>query len=204
MSLLVMGGADGPTAVFFVTRPGGGDFPWFTIFGLITVFLLYIPEIVRHFRHKEMNLCESRLMNFADRIGILVSLLMTIWWVGYGDVGFSSVGALLCYVYGNLLLILVNCILWLIHHFVSSGFRLTSVSKPDGPTAVFVAGKKQVRAVKALRIATAAVPSLVFLLDGLTLRIWILVGSALVYGVGHICVTIENLNINTGKNVKNG
>lgn len=197
----IFSGADGPTAVFLAVNFGEGDFPWLAVFGLVTVLAFFLPNMIFRLRHKEMNLCESRLMNSAEQLGFLFSLFILLCWVGYGSWGFYSVEAFLCYLSGNVVLILLNWVLWIIYYFIS---RPPVTAKADGPTAVFVAGNRQVvRGIKTLRIAMAAVPAVLFLLDGLTLHHWLLAGSAAVYGVGHIYVTCENINRRTTKNVQN-
>lgn len=195
-----IGRADGPTAVFLAGSFEGGDFPWFAVFGLVTVFLFFLPDIIFRLRQKERNLCESRLMNSAEQLGFLFSLFILLCWMGYGRWGFYSVEAFLCYIFGNTLLILLNWVLWFIYYFMG---KPRVKAKIDGPTAVFVVGKRQVRSIRTLRIAMATVPAALFLLDGLTLHHWLLVGSAMIYGVGHIYVTCENINKNTYKNVQN-
>lgn len=198
MNNSVIGSADGPTAVFLAVSFGEGDFPWLAVFGLAATLLLFLPNIIFRLRRKEKNLCESGLMNSAEKLGLLFSLFIILCWVGYGSWGFHSVKAFLCYIFGNILLILLNWVLWLIYYFMGRP-RV----KTDGPTAVFAAGKRQVRGIEALRIAMAAVPAALFLVDGLTLHHWLLAGSAVIYGVGHIYVTRENINKNTYKNIQN-
>lgn len=200
MNNRIFGSADGPTAVFLTVSFGEGDFPWFAVFGLVSMLFLFLPNIIARIRRKEMNLCESRLMNSAEQLGLLFSLFIILCWVGYGRWGFRSLEAFLCYISGNMLLIALNWVLWLVYYFMA-GPRIAV--KADGPTAVFVAGKKQVRGIMTLKTIMAAVPAVLFLLDGLTLHHWLLVGSALVYGVGHIYVTRENINMRTGKNTQN-
>lgn len=198
MNYHVMGGPDGPTAVFLAGR-WGGDYPWFAIFGLITLLLLFLPNIVSRIRRKqkEINLCENRLMNLAQEIGGLLCLFIMLCWVGYGGFGFYSVGAFLCYIYGSALLVLIDWVLWIIYYFVK---RPKISVETDGPTAVFIAGNRQIlRGIKALRAVIAAVPALLFLLHGLTLHHWLLAGCAAVYGIGNIYVTYENINMRVTK-----
>ena len=199
MNIVAIGGSDGPTAVFLAFSSGEGDFPWFTVFGLIAMLLLFLPNMISWFRHREMNLCESRLMNSAEQLGFLFSLFILLFWTGYGSWGFHSVEAFLCYLCGNIVLIFLNWVMWIVYYFTS---RPSASAKTDGPTAVFVAGNRQViHGIKALRIAMAAVPAILFFMDGLTLHNWLLAGSAVVYGVGHIYVTSENINTRTAKNI---
>ena len=46
-SIGIIGGADGPTAIFVATSPG-----WINFFGLIIVVLMLIPNIIYAIRHR--------------------------------------------------------------------------------------------------------------------------------------------------------
>lgn len=57
----------------------------------------------------------------------------------------------------------------------------------DGPTSVFIAGKKMWKSM-----ALAIIPTLLFLVGGLTMRNAVAMALAVMFGIGHIYVTYKN------------
>ena len=57
----------------------------------------------------------------------------------------------------------------------------------DGPTSIFVAGKKMWKSM-----ALAIIPTLLFLVGGITMRNIPAIVLAVVFGIGHIYVTYKN------------
>ena len=171
MSMSYIGGADGPTSIFLAGKVGVS---WINLFGLIIFVLIMIPNIIYFIKFKDAkNLCTNRVMNLLEQIGRYASMLFMVLNIGITfsdgirikELGFSSVGAFLVYLFGNALLILIYWIVWLLY-FIKQNL--------------------------AKSMALAIIPTCIFLLCGIILQHVLLVISAIVFGVGHIYVTFQN------------
>lgn len=142
------------------------EFGWINIFGAGFVILLLIPNIVYALKNRgEKNLCADRAMNLLEQIG-RYGCIVLIWLpLLVWKFGFQSAPEMLLYFVGNGLLLLLY---WL----------------------VFARYLKERTAKRALVLAI--LPAFVFLLSGLLLRHWLLVGCAVLFAVGHIYVTAVN------------
>lgn len=142
------------------------EFGWINVFGAGIVLLLLIPNIVYAIRSKgEANGCTNRLMNALEQIGRYACIVLMWLPLLVGKFGFADILGLLLYLAGNGVLLAAY---WL----------------------VFAAYMKRKTAGRAL--ALAILPACIFLLSGLLLRHWLLVGFALLFAVGHIYVTRQN------------
>ncbi len=142
------------------------EFGWINLFGGIIVILLLIPNVVYALKHRnERNLCGSRVMNVMEQIGRYGCIVLMWFPLLVWQFGFKSVPEMLLYFAGNGALLLTY---WL----------------------VFARYMKEKTARRALILAV--LPTCVFLLSGLLLRHWLLVGFALLFAVGHIYVTVVN------------
>ena len=110
-SIGIIGGADGPTAIFVATSPG-----WINFFGLIIVVLMLIPNIIYAIRHRgEKNRCTSKAMNILEQIGRYGCILLMVFNIGLKEFGFSSAPGLLVYLLGNGLLLLSYWVCWAVY-----------------------------------------------------------------------------------------
>lgn len=164
MSYSVIGGADGPTSIFLAGKIGDmGIFNWFSVFGLIIVVLMLIPNII--YAVKFRNIKESQVRRWIlilEQIGRYASMFFMV--VQLIDMGFSSVNLFLIYLIGNVILLLVYWIVWILFFIKQS------------------AGKQ---------MALAIIPSVIFLLSGITQMYILLIISALVFGAAHIYITYK-------------
>ena len=159
----IIGGSDGTTAVFIAGKLG---MDWLNVFGLILVILLLIPNIVYAIKFKDQkNLCTNKFMNILEQIGRYACMFLMVFNIGIAEFGFGSVGAFLIYIIGNVLLMLSYWVIWILY-FHKQSF-----------------GKK---------IALAILPTCLFLLNGITMRHYLLILFGLVFGVGHVYVTYKN------------
>ena len=159
----IIGGSDGPTAVFIAGKLG---MDWLNVFGLILVILLLIPNIVYAIKFKDQkNLCTNKFMNILEQIGRYACMFLMVFNIGIDEFGFGSVGAFLIYGIGNVLLMLTYWIIWMLC------FRKQSFGK---------------------QITLAILPTCLFLLSGITMRHYLLILFGLVFGVGHVYVTYKN------------
>ncbi len=141
-------------------------FGWINVFGAIIVILMLIPNIVYAIKNKnEKNLCTNRLLNVIEQVG-RYSCIVLMWLpLLVWRFGFASAFEMILY-------------------FVCNGILLAAYWLSF---AVYMK-RKTVR----LALALAILPSCIFLLSGILLRHWLLVGFAGLFGVGHIYVTYKN------------
>ena len=148
------------------------EFGWINLFGGIIVILMLIPNIVYALKNRdEQNLCENRLMNAVEQVGRYGCIALMWLPLLVWKFGFRSVFEMLLYFAGNEALLFAY---WVVY-----GRYL-----------------KQRTARRAL--ALAVIPTCIFLLSGLLLRHWLLVGFALLFAVGHIYVTMINMKSEAG------
>ena len=142
------------------------EFGWINLFGGIIVLLMLIPNIVYAVKNREeRNLCTNRVMNVveqAGRYGCIVWMWLPLL---VWKFGFRSASEMLLYFLGNGVLLVAY---WL----------------------VFARYMRKKTAKRALVLAI--LPACIFLLSGLLLRHWLLVGFGLLFAVGHIYVTTIN------------
>ena len=141
-------------------------FGWINVFGGAAVVLMLIPNIVYAIRNRdEKNLCTNRFMNLIEQIGRYACIVLMWLPLLVWKFGFQSVFEMLLYLAGNGLLLLAYWIVFFLH------MRKKSTAKA---------------------LALAVLPSCIFLMSGILLRHWLLVGFAVLFAVGHIYVTLKN------------
>ena len=142
------------------------EFGWINIFGAVIVILMLIPNIVYAIKNKgEKNLCTNQFMNTIEQIGRYACIILMWLPVFVWKFGFASVFEMLLYMAGNGLLLTAY---WI----------------------VFAVYMKQ-KSLK-LALSLAIIPSYIFLLSGILLRHWMLVGFAVLFAVGHVYTTKKN------------
>ena len=142
------------------------EFGWINLFGAGFVVLLLIPNIVYALKNRgEENLCDDRAMNLLEQIGRYGCIVLMWLPLLVWKFGFRSVPEMLLYFVGNGALLVAY---WL----------------------VFARYMRKKTAKRALVLAV--LPACIFLLSGLLLRHWLLVGFGLLFAVGHIYVTTIN------------
>lgn len=134
--------------------------------GLAVVIIMLIPNIfyAARFRGVE-NKCKNRLMNTAEQIGRYSSFALMFLPIGVWEFGFAGLNEFFIYLFGNAALLLCYLITWVFY------FKKQTMQRA---------------------LALAVVPTLIFLLSGLTLRHWLLASASVVFGIGHIYVTYIN------------
>ena len=141
-------------------------FGWINLFGAGIVVLMLIPNIVYAIQNKgEQNRCTNRAMNLIEQIGRYACIVLMWLPLLVWKFGFASVFDMLLYLVGNGLLLIAYWIVFFVHM------------------------RKRSRATA---LALAILPSCIFLLSGLLLRHWLLVGFAVLFAAGHIYVTLKN------------
>ena len=141
------------------------QFGWINLFGAVIVALMLLPNIVYALRHKgETAACASRVMAILEQVGRYGCIVLMWLPLLVWEFGFSGKAGLLAYLFGNGALLVAYLLVW----------------------ALYARHKTRAEAV-----ALAVLPTCIFLLSGLLLRHWLLVGFAVLFGVGHIFVTLD-------------
>ena len=141
-------------------------FGWINIFGAIIVILMLIPNIVYAIKNKgEKNLCTNRFMNVIEQIGRYACIVLMWLPLAVWKFGFSSVLEMVLYMACNGMLLTA--------YWLSFAVYMKRRSVP-------------------LALVLAILPACIFLLSGILLRHWLLVGFAVLFAVGHIYVTYHN------------
>lgn len=138
-------------------------FGWINGFGACVVVLLLIPNLVYARKNREVkNACRNRFMNGLEQVGRYACLILM--WLPFpvGKFGFRSVGEMVLYFVGTVLLLAAYHAFWAAY------------------------GKKKSRENA---LALAIIPTVMFLVCGLLLRHWLLAAAAIAFGIGHVYVT---------------
>ena len=142
------------------------EFGWINLFGAIIILIMLIPNILFALKNKDArNLCKNRFMNIleqAGRYGCIILMWLPLFVMKFG---FPGVFEMIIYMIGNFVLLAAYLILFAIY------FK-----------------KKTAK----LAIVLAILPVCIFMMSGILLRHWLLVGFSVIFAVGHIFVTIKN------------
>ena len=141
-------------------------FGWINIFGAIIVILMLIPNIVYAIKNKnEKKPCPNRFMNIIEQIGRYACIVLMWLPLAVWKFGFASVFEMVLYMACNGMLLTA--------YWISFAVYMKRRSVP-------------------LALVLAILPACIFLLSGILLRHWLLVGFAVLFAVGHIYVTLKN------------
>lgn len=163
MILSVIGEADGPTSIFLADQIGPS---WINIFGIVIIVFMLLPNIIYAVKFRGMeNKCKNKVMNILEQIGRYASMFLMIFNIGLAEFAFTIPELFVIYLIGNILLLFFYSIIWVLY------FKEKTLWK---------------------NMALAIIPTLIFLLSGITLRHYLLVLSAIVFGIGHLYVTYHN------------
>ena len=145
-SIAIIGGADGPTSVFIAGKLGMN---WLNVFGLIFVVLLLIPNIIYAVKVKnQQNKCSNRFMNIMEQIGRYGCMFLMVFNIGIAEFGFGSVGAFFTYLFGNVFLMILYWLIWMLYFIKQTYFK---------------------------QILLAVIPTCLFLLSGITMLHYLLI-----------------------------
>ncbi len=143
------------------------EFGWISVFGAGIVVLMLIPNVVYALRRNKGGEGPrgNPFLNALEQIGRYACIVLMWLPLGVGKFGFPSVAEMIAYLGGNACLLAAY---WLVF-------------------ALYFKKKTPRRA-----LILAVLPACIFLLSGLTLRHRLLVGAALLFAVGHVCVTLHS------------
>ena len=157
-------GADGPTTVFLAGNLN--QIQWINFFGLVMIILVLIPNIIYAFQFRNVkNQCNNKWMNIIEQIGRYGCIFLMVFNIGIAEFGFRSAEMFLVYIIGSVLLIITYWVIWLLFFIRQSNWK---------------------------RMALAVIPTVLFLLCGITLGHLLLVIFAILFGIGHTYVTKMN------------
>lgn len=140
------------------------EFGWINVFGIIIVAIMLIPNIMYSIKNKDIrNKYKNKLVNILEQFGRYGSLILTIFPIGIN--GFENVENMLVYLVVNTVLLLLYLIIWAFY------FKNKSLSK-----ALFL----------------AIIPTIIFLICGITLRHLGLIIFSIIFGISHILITYKN------------
>lgn len=160
----IIGGADGPTSVFLAGELGTKSI--INIFGLIIVLLILVPNIIYAIKVKDHeNKCQNKLMNILEQIGRYGCMFLMVFNIGIVEFGFNSVRMILTYLFGNGMLLISYWVIWILY------FKKPEYLK---------------------QISLAVIPTIIFILSGITSLHILLIVFGIIFGVGHIYVTHQN------------
>lgn len=143
------------------------EFGWINLAGAVIIIIILIPNIIYAVRNKdEKNLCTNKTMNILEQIGRYACIVLMWLPLLVQKFGFAGKFEFLLYIFGNGIFLLA-------YLFVFSLYL------------------KEKNARRALLLAV--LPACIFLLSGLLLRHWLLVGFSVLFAVAHVYVTQKNL-----------
>lgn len=140
------------------------EFGWINVIGIIIVAVMLIPNILYSVKNKKsQNRYKNKIVNILEQIGRYISMILIIFPIGIS--GFSNVGCMLVYLIANGVLLLLYLIVWLFY------FRRKSLHKV---------------------LLLSVIPTMIFLISGITLIHWGLIVSSVIFGISHIIITYKN------------
>lgn len=144
-------------------------FGWINLFGAVIVIIMMIPNIIYAIRNKdEKNLCTNKAMNLMEQIGRYGCIILMWLPLLVWKFGFSSVFEMWLYLEANGVLLLAYIFVFIIYMREKTPRRAMML---------------------------AVIPTCIFIISGILLRHWLLVGSAILFGIGHIYVTKINTTL---------
>lgn len=141
-------------------------FGWINVLGMVIVAIMLIPNLIyaARERHTEIKY-HNKILEIIEQAGRYLSIVFLILPIGMSSFGFRTVAHMVVSLMANALLLFLYVILWIFY------FR-----------------KKTLRTALPLAI----IPTLIFLISGITLSHWVLVLSSVVFGFSHIYITCRN------------
>lgn len=141
---------------------------WLNIFGLIFVSVIMIPNIVYAIKCRDgfENVSVHKAAVILEQTGRYACIAFMVVILPWTEYGFRSVEAFLVYIFGNTVLILAYCVIWIVCFRKNNMFRAVSLS---------------------------VIPSVVFLLSGVLSNYLPLVISSAIFAPFHIYISCKNV-----------
>ena len=149
-----------------IIRGNAMKFGWINIFGAVIVVFMLLPNIIYAVKNKgEKNLCENKIMKIIEQVGRYACIILMWLPLLVWEFGFKSVLEMTLYFALNCALLIAYWIVFILYFKKKTAARAT---------------------------ALAILPACIFLISGILLRHWLLVGFAVLFAIGHIYVTRKN------------
>ena len=162
-NLSLIGGSDGPTSIFLA---GKINFGQMNVFGLIIIVLFLVPNIIYKVKVKNyQKLNTNKFMKILEQIGQYGCMFLMVFDFGMDELGFSSIEALLVYLFGNIILLILYWILWILYFIREAYWK---------------------------KITLAVIGTCLFLLSGITMTYTLLIIFGIIFGIGHIYIVSKN------------
>ena len=139
-------------------------FGWINGFGGLVVIIMLIPNIIYAVQGKENN-CKCVVINAIEQIGRYSSMALMCVPLLVWEFGFQSVADMILYFMCDTVLLVAYLIIWRFYF---------------------------IRPTLKIALCLAILPTLIFLISGVLLRHWLLVVAAVLFGIGHIYITVQN------------
>lgn len=146
------------------------EFNWINFIGAVIILLILVPNIIYSMKNKESTpSIPNKTMTMIEQIG-RYSCIVFMWLPLFTwRFSFRSIEELFAYIGGNAVLIVIYYVFWCFY------FKERKISTS---------------------IVLAVVPTCIFLLSGMLLQHWILAANAILFGVGHIYITVRTHTTN--------
>lgn len=142
------------------------EFNWLNGWGATIVIIMLIPNIIFTIRNPHLeNKCKNVIMNTIEQIGRYASMAFMIFPIFVWEFSFKSVLGMICDIVVTSILLLLYIIVWFFYS------KLQSKNKA---------------------IILALLPTMIFVIRGILLRHWLLMIAGILFGIGHIYVTLQN------------
>lgn len=142
------------------------EFSWINGWGAMIVIIMLVPNIIFGIKNPYLeNKCENVIMNTIEQVGRYTSMILMIVPVLVEKFDFKSVFEMIFYIVVTSALLLLYLLVWF--------FYLKSQSTNKA-------------------ILLALLPTMIFVISGILLRHWLLMIAGILFGIGHIFVTLQN------------
>ena len=142
------------------------EFSWINGWGAMIVIIMLVPNIIFGIKNPYLeNKCENVIMNTIEQVGRYTSMILMIVPVLVEKFDFKSVFEMIFYIVVTSSLLLLYLLVWF--------FYLKSQSTNKS-------------------ILLALLPTMIFVISGILLRHWLLMIAGILFGIGHIFVTLQN------------
>lgn len=132
------------------------------ILGLIIVVLLLVPNIIYAVRNRNQS---NRCTNIFMNIAEQIGRYACMFLMVFTEFWYKSTGAFVIYIFGNAILMCAYWVIWILYFRQQTWFK---------------------------QIGLALIPAFIFLLSGITMRHYLLVVFAVLFGISHFYVASKN------------
>ena len=142
------------------------EFSWINLCGAVIVLLMLIPNIVFALKKNEKQRNKAgKAVTIIEQIGRFCCMALMIIPLFVWEFGFSPLEFMFVYIILNALLLIMYYVFW----------------------ALYFKNKSIVNA-----LVLAIIPTLIFIVSAVSVKHWVLLVTAVIFGVSHIYITYIN------------